>query len=252
MNQLLQGWRAWILPLALLVLWQASVSLGWVDARVLVAPVRVLESAWAHLRSGELPEGMLASLARNLAGFTIGSTAGVALGGLLALSRTATWVVAPTVTGLKHISIFAWLPLISSVLGNGELAKGLFIALAAFYPTVLATRQAFAEVERSQLEVARVYGFTPAQRLWHVLLPASAPRIFAGLQVTLLLSWMATIGAEYLLPAFTPGVGNIVMRGRAAFHVEAILVGLLAVGLVGAALSQVAHVLERRWLHWRR
>jgi len=43
----------------------------------------------------------------------------------------------------------------------------------------------------------------------------------------------------------------VVIRGKAAFHVELIIVGMLLIGLVGMALNRLAAAVEARVLHWR-
>ena len=47
------------------------------------------------------------------------------------------------------------------------------------------------------------------------------------------------------------GLGNLIIKGRAAFNVELIVVGMLAIGLVGSVLNRIAARLEARALRWR-
>ena len=44
----------WLLPLALLALWQVGAATGWIASRVLPAPLDVLRAAVALAASGEL------------------------------------------------------------------------------------------------------------------------------------------------------------------------------------------------------
>jgi len=243
--------RGLVLPAALLALWYALTALQLVNTRLIVPPGAVLAAAWKVIAGGELLAGLQASLARDLAGFAVGSAAGILLGLLLGVSRWAERLVGPTFHTLKQISLFAWLPLLSTWLGTGEAAKILFIALSAFYPVALNTFEGVRGVTRAQLEVARVLGFKRLQLAWRLILPAAAPQVATGLHLALLYAWLATIGAEYLLGASAPGIGNVVIRGKAAFHVELIVVGMLLVGLVGMALNRAAAAVEARVLHWR-
>jgi sulfonate transport system permease protein len=243
--------RGAVLPLAFLALWYLATSLQLVNTKLIVPPAAVVDAAWQVIGSGQLLAGLKASLVRDLAGFVAGSTAGILFGLLLGVSRWATRLLGPTFHTLKQISLFAWLPLLSTWLGTGESAKILFVALSAFYPVALGSFEGVRSVTRSQLEVARVLGFGPAQRGWRLILPAASPHIATGLHLALLYAWLATIGAEYLLGAGADGIGNVVIRGKAAFHVELIVVGMLLIGLVGMALNRMAAVIESRVLHWR-
>jgi sulfonate transport system permease protein len=243
--------RGFVLPLALLVAWYVVTALQLVNTKLIVPPGAVLEAGWQVISSGQLAGGLKASLARDLAGFAAGSAAGILFGVVLGVSRWAERLVGPTFHTLKQISLFAWLPLLSTWLGTGEAAKILFIALSAFYPVALNTFEGVRSVTRAQVEVARVLGFNRLQLAWRLVLPAASPQIATGLHLALLYAWLATIGAEYLLGSASQGIGNVVIRGKATFHVELILVGMLLIGLVGMILNRLASQVEARVLHWR-
>jgi len=91
---------------------------------------------------------------------------------------------------------------------------------------------------------ARVYGLTFRQRLTRLVLPAASPQIAAGLTLGLVYAWVATIGAEFLLANWGHGLGNLIIKARASFNVELIVVGMLAIGLIGTALNRAAARVE--------
>lgn len=246
-----RDWRGFALPLVLLAVWQTVTASGVVDTKLIVPPAQVIEIGWKYLSSGQVFTGLRASLLRDLAGFAIGGTAGILFGALLGVSRWAERLIGPTFHTLKQISLFAWLPLMSAWLGSGESAKILFIAISAFYPVALNTFEGVRSVTRSQVEVARVLGFSRTQLALRLILPASAPQIATGLHLALLYAWLATIGAEYLLGSSSQGIGSVVIRGKAAFNVELILFGMLVIGVVGVLLNKLAVLIEHRVLHWR-
>jgi sulfonate transport system permease protein len=246
-----RDWRGLVLPLAFISVWYGTASLGLVNTRLIVPPGKVVQVAWEYLADGQFFTGLQASLYRDIGGFLPGSAAGILLGALLGMSRWAERMIGPTFHTLKQISLFAWIPLISTWLGNGDGAKILFVALSAFYPVALNTFEGVRAVTRVQVEVARVYRFNRRQLISWLILPAASPQIMTGLHLALVYAWLATIGAEYLLGASGQGIGSIVIRGKAAFNIELILFGMLAIGLVGALLNQLASRLEARALHWR-
>lgn len=242
--------RGLSLPIALLAGWALVCAYGLVNTHVLVPPQAVFAAAKAQLASGSLLEHLQASLARDLAGFTLGTTVGLLVGGAMGLSRLADRLLGPSFHAAKQVALFAWIPLMSVWLGSGEAAKVVFIALAAFYPVVVNTHEGVRSVGIEHIEVARVFKFSRWQVLRKVILPAATPSIFAGVQQALIYAWLGTIGAEYLLePA--PGVGNLMTDGRERFAMDVVLLGVIVTGLVGFGLNTVASVVEDRLLRWR-
>lgn len=244
-------WRAALLPLLLLVAWWSATQFHWVNTRLIVPPANVAAAALQTLLDASFYQGIAFSLARDLAGFVLGSLLGVGLGLVLGLSRWADRLLGPSFHGLRQISLFAWLPLLSSWLGYGETAKLVFIAVSVLYPVCLSTIEGVRGIALTQLEVARVLRFTPWQRLTRLILPAASPQIATGLSLGLVYAWVATIGAEFLLANWGHGLGNLIIKARAAFNIELIVIGMLAIGLVGSTLNRLASHWERRALHWR-
>jgi sulfonate transport system permease protein len=242
--------RGWVIPAALLLLWWAAVRFGWSTSPLLVPPSKVWRTAVEQAASGQLAQALAASLWRNLAGFALGATAGLLFGTALGLSRRCERLFGPSFHTLKQISLFAWIPLISVWFGLGDLAKVVFLSLAAFFPMVLNTFEGIRSVPREFVEVARVCGFSRGQTLRRVVLPSASPSIFAGVHLSLIYAWLATLGAEYLLVS-GQGIGNTMIDGREHFWMDLVLFGVIVVGLVGFSLNGLAGLAEKRLLAWR-
>ncbi|MBB3103225.1 ABC transporter permease [Azomonas macrocytogenes] len=242
--------RGWVVPLGLLALWWLATAAEWVDTRLVASPVAVAEAAWQAAISGELWQNLAASLQRNLTGFALGASLGLACGCLLGLSRLAERLVGPTFHTLKQIAPFAWIPLLSAWFGFGEAAKVAFISLAVFYPVALNSFEGIRATRRELYEVAQVLGLTSTQRLFKLLLPSAAPAIFAGLHLGLIYAWLTTLGAEYFFSA-APGIGNTMIDGREHFAMDQVIYGLVVVGCVGIVLNHLAGWIEKRALAWR-
>src|SRR5688572_10374139 len=133
--------RAFIVPLAIVAVWALVTHLGWVNKLILVKPELVVTRFFKELHTGDLLGQLLASLRRDLLGFALGSLAGLLVGGVMGLSGWFDRLLGPSFHAAKQVAIFAWVPLISVWFGNGETAKIMFIALAAFYPVVLNTHE---------------------------------------------------------------------------------------------------------------
>jgi sulfonate transport system permease protein len=246
-----RDWRGLALPAGFVVLWSIATFFDWVNPKLIPPPYKVLETAWQQVLAEDFFVSIGASLFRNLSGFAIGSLAGIAVGLGLGFSHWFDRLFGPSFNALKQISLFAWLPIISSWFGYDNNAKILFISLAAFYPVALNTFEGVRSIGLSQLEVAKVYGFSRFQLIRKLILPAASPQIFVGLQLALIYAWLATIGSELLLANWGVGLGNIVIRGREAFNVPLIIFGMLAIGLIGTFFNRLAAHIESKFLVWR-
>ena len=242
-------WRGLVLPVAFIALWWLSARFELVNSALLVSPAKVLATAWEQIETGRLFRALSASLAREATGFLIGTTAGLVLGALLGLSPLFNRIVAPSFNTFKQISLFAWIPLISVWFGLGDVAKVVFLSLAALVPVVVNTCDGIRTTPPGLLEVARVYGYTRWQTITQVVLPAALPAIFTGVYLALIYSWLATIGAEYLLVA-GHGIGNTLVEGSEHFRLDRVIFGMVVIGLVGWLMNASARALERRLSRW--
>jgi len=238
-------WRGLVLPLAAVAVWWLLASLDLVNSALLVSPLRVLQTAFEQIAGGQLQRALAASLARELAGFAIGTVGGLLLGAFLGLSPIFERVVGPSFNTFKQISLFAWIPLISVWFGLGDVAKVVFLSLAALVPVVVNTCDGIRSVPASLLEVGQAYGYTRRQTLLEVVLPSALPAIFTGVYLALIYSWLATIGAEYLLVSGM-GIGNTLIEGSEHFRMDLVVFGMLVIGLVGWLMNACARALERR------
>ncbi len=76
----------WVLPAALLAVWQAGCMLGLIRSDVLPAPTDVAVAGWRLALSGELLRNVEVSAWRAAVGFVIGGGIGFVLGLLNGLS----------------------------------------------------------------------------------------------------------------------------------------------------------------------
>lgn len=234
----------------LLAVWFFVTQYKLVNTLLLVRPDKVVTSAITHYREGLIVTPLLASLQRDLLGLAIGTLLGLVIGAAMGVSRLTDRLLGPTFHAAKQVALFAWIPLLSVWCGTGELAKVVFVSLAAFYPVVLNTHEGVSSVAREHVEVGRVFRFSRWQVFRKIILPGAMPSIFAGVHLALIYAWLGTLGAEYLLSA-APGIGNLMVEGRESFQMDKVLLGVIIAGVVGASLNTLATKLEQYALRWR-
>lgn len=239
-----------LLPLLALALWWAAFEYRWTDSILMVPASQVWASTVALSASGELWASLGHSLWRYASGLAIGAVLGLAVGVLIGQWPLFRQLVGPSLHTVKHVSMFAWIPLIMVWFGLGETSRLVFIAAASFFPVVLNTIEGVAGVPQPLHEVARVLCLSRRQVFLRLVLPAALPSIFTGLHLALIYAWLSTLGAEYLLTSST-GLGNLLVEGRENLWIDQVLVGIVVVGSIGFALNALAAAAEARLLRWR-
>ena len=89
----LRSGAGWLIPAALIVVWQAFTSAGAISDSVSPSPFEVLAAAWRLILTGELPRNVGVSFLRALAGLIGGGGIGFGFGlanGLSKLSERLT------------------------------------------------------------------------------------------------------------------------------------------------------------------
>lgn len=170
----------WLVPLALLVVWQVSAQWGWLSSRVLPAPLDVAAAAIGLARSGELWKHVAVSTWRALLGFAIGGSLGLALGLLTGTFRTAETLLDTTLQMIRNIPVLALIPLVILWFGIDESAKLFLVSLGVFFPIYLNTYHGIRSVDPALVEMARSYGLSRAQLYREVILPGRCRRSWWG------------------------------------------------------------------------
>ncbi|HEX5786397.1 MAG TPA: aliphatic sulfonate ABC transporter permease SsuC [Burkholderiaceae bacterium] len=248
-------WRAavqrvlpWLVPVALLVVWQAASSLGWLSTRVLPSPWQVVEAFWALSSSGELWTHVKVSAWRALTGLAIGGGLGLVLGLLTGSSKLAETLLDSSVQMVRNIPALALIPLVILWFGIEEEAKLFLIAVSVFFPIYLNTFHGIRNVDPGLVEMGRTYGLDRWQLYTQVVLPGALSSILVGLRFSLGLMWVILIVAETI--SAQAGIGYLTMNAREFLQTDVVLVGILLYAALGKLADVFAKALERHWLRW--
>ncbi len=247
---LLKSWRGWVLPVLLLGVWEYTSHRDAVHAYAFVPLEQLLSALLELLRNGDLLRNLGGSLIRTSIGMVSGISAGVAVGVLMAFSSVALTLINPLYQSIRQVPLLGLTPLIALWIGNGESAKVFIIALASFYPMVLTTYEGLKNVDVRYREVGFVYGLRRTQMLRLVLLPASLPSFFSGLQQAVPFAWIAAIGGELLLNVGA-GLGNLMMAAETSARMDIIIISTATVAALGIAMSYLVSLWSGHALRWR-
>ena len=121
--------------------------------------------------------------------------------------------------------------------------------LASFFPLFLNTYSGIHNCDRRLLEVGRTLGFSLREQILHIRIPAALTAIVVGMQLALGYSWRALIGAELI--AASAGIGYLILDAEEMSRPDVVIVGMLAIGIIGTVIDYVFLVLLRYVFPWQ-
>jgi ABC-type nitrate/sulfonate/bicarbonate transport system permease component len=240
----MKRWRGIVVPFALLVLAEVGfrVSIGNSDS--LAPPSRVAAALAAALGDGSLLVGTGRTLVTMLMGLGLGVLGGLVAGIALGFSQTLARAAFLTVEMLRPIPSVALLPLSLLIFGFGYRMEVAVIAFATFWPALILTQSAVAQIEPCLIEVARLIGLSGLQTAWKIALPAAAPRLMTALRLASGFALVVAVTAEIV--SNPQGLGHDLMLAQETLRPERMFAVLVWVGLIGWGLNEALLWLERR------
>jgi len=190
------------------------------------------------------------SLGRLAAGWLLAVVAGVGLGMAIGLIRDLGDYVDPLVEFVRAIPPPALVPPFLVVLGIGTRMKVVLIAVGVVWPILLNTIDGARSVDQAALDTGRAFRTGRVRRLTHIVLPAAAPKIFAGLRVSLSIALILMVISEMV--AANGGIGFTIVTAQRSFAILDMWAGILLLGILGYLLNTLLLVVEGRVLAWHR
>lgn len=238
----------WMIPILILVIWQASAMLGFLSSNILPSPIQVISTAFDMTKSGQLIDYTLTSARRALLGFLIGGSIGFLLGLSNGISKLSAQLLDTSVQMLRNIPILAILPLIILWCGIGEEAKVVMVALGVFFPIYLNTYHGIRSIDPGLVEMGRVYGLNQFGLLKNIIFPGALQSILVGVRYALGIMWLVLIAAETI--ATDSGIGYMAMNARELMQMDVVILSIIIYALLGKLSDAIAQALEKFLLRW--
>jgi NitT/TauT family transport system permease protein len=236
-------------PISLIALWQLAVSTRFLNPGLFPPPSAIAVNFIDYARSGELAVNASWTLSRLLVGLVIGGIPGTLLGLGMGMSGWVRAYFGPVIALLYPIPKIAILPLFYFIFGTGEAAKWAAVAVGVFFLMAINTEAGVHQIETVYLDVARAYRIRPASFFFRVLLPGALPNIYAGLKLSIGIAIVLAVAAEYQLTRV--GLGFAIFNAQQLLDVDRLYAALVAVSLLGLALSGILDALEAVAMPWR-
>jgi NitT/TauT family transport system permease protein len=196
-----------------------------------------------------LARDLAATVARSLAGFALASILGIPLGLAVGRIPVLSRVTQPTIDFFRSVPATALFPLFLFVFGIGDTAKIAVVVYACSLIVLVNTAYGALQVKAPRILSAKVMGATRSQVFWKIVVPESAPGIFAGLRVALSLSLVLVIVTEMFIGT-TVGLGYEIVNAQMVYRVADMYAGVMLAGIVGYLANLMMLIIQKRILHW--
>lgn len=194
---------------------------------------------------------ILPSLGRMAAGLAASVVVGVGIGLALGRSKRAFEYLDPVLEFARVIPPPSLVPIFIVLFSIGTQMQLASIVFSAIWPMLLNTADGARSVDRLQMDTARVFRLSRADRLFRIIIPSSLPKIFAGLRLSLSLSLILMVFSE-LLPGTANGIGFELVDAQSRSDLPTMWAGIVLLGILGYLLNTILLMVERRLLAWHR
>lgn len=239
------------LAVGVLLWWLITSGLGLVKSNILPAPEVIVRTFIKKLYDPN-PEGgtllihLLASLRVALSGYALGVVIGIPLGIVMAWYPKIEMTVRPVFDLVRTVPGVAWIPVMVSLAGIGLLSKALVIFISAMVATVINSYSGIKQTKEVHLWVGQTFGASNWELLTQIAIPSALPMILTGCKIALGSAWTTLVAAELL--ASTKGIGYMIQQARGIYRLDIVIVGMIVIGLTGAALTGLISLLEKHIL----
>jgi NitT/TauT family transport system permease protein len=216
-------------------LWQLVVSTQ--HPTNLPSPAEVGNELQVQWSAGRIQQAVGNSLYHGVLGFLISAAVATPVGVLLARVQVLRRSLRPLITGLQSLPSVVWVP--AAILWFGLSAKTLFfVVLMGAIPSIVnGTISGIDQVPPLYLRVGHVLGARGLTLARHVLLPAALPGYLGGLKQGWAFSWRSLMAAELIASSGTLGLGQLIEDARNVSSSPGVIVGILAILVVGIAVD---------------
>ncbi|MFG1639006.1 ABC transporter permease [Amycolatopsis sp. NPDC049252] len=248
--------RNWLLFAILVVLWEFAARAA--GSKFFPPPSEIAARAVNLWFSGPADhlfltdavfDNVVPSLSHMLGGWALASVVGIVLGVLVGRSAKAMDYLGPLFAFFRSIPPPTLIPVFVVLFGLSSGMQIGSIIFGAIWPVLLNSVDGVRSVDQVKVETARSFRTPKAYWISMVVLPAAAPKIFAGLRVSLSIALLLMVVSELVGSSF--GIGRSLLNAQQDFDFPTMWSWLVLLGILGYVFNTIFLAAERRVLAWQ-
>lgn len=231
-----------------LVLWQEALEFFRVPAFLAPLPTSVV----SLMLSPTIPwaSNAWATLSEALGGFALAAVVGILIAMAIASSPWVQAVVEPLVLGAQLMPKIAFVPIFFVWFGLNYVPRVLTVFLLCLFPVVIDSAAGLTRARRDLIDLVRPFKPSRLTVMRKVLFPTALPDIFAGLKISVTISLLGAVVAEFV--ASSQGLGYLLLSGQQNLNTTLSFAAAAFLVLMGFVLFGVVAAIERVVVPWRR
>lgn len=246
----------WGLLLIAVVLWELATRAA--SNVYFLPPTQIVAHGWEIWLTGPASRlwltdavfrDVLPSLGRLFGGWLISGVIGVVVGIALGRSRKATEYVGPLLDFCRSLPTPALVPLFLVLFSLGTPMQLATIIFGTVFTVVLNTADGAASVDAVKQHTAAAFRIRRWDWWTRIVLPAAAPKIFAGLRVSLSQALILMVVSEMV--GASTGLGFQLIYAQQQFEFPDLWAGIVLLALLGYLLNTGLLAVQRRALSWQ-
>lgn len=246
MRTLIRVAQRWVLFLAAVVCWELATRAA--ASAFFPPPSEIAATGWRVWFSDAFADHIVPGVGRMLLGWALAGAIGVALGVLLGRSRNAMAYLGPLFNFMRSVPPPLLVPFFVAAVGVTSMQLPIII-FGAIWPVLLNTVDGARGVDATKVDTSRAFRLSKAQWTLGVVLPSAAPKIFAGLRLSLSISLILMVISE--LFGSINGIGNQLVMAQRDYDLPVMWAWIALLGVLGYLFNTLLLVLERRALAWQ-
>lgn len=227
---------------AMLVLWEVTAQLGWIDPFIVSSPVRMTKMFWQMAQS-ELWIHVLYTVGETIIGFSLGVIIGFVIAVGLWFSEFANRVFAPYLVVLNSLPKIALGPVIIVWAGAGMSAIITMAVAISLIVTVMELSHGFYATDSNLLITVQSFGADKWESFCKIVLPCNIPVLFQSLKVNLGLSLVGVIAGEFLVSK--AGLGYLIVYAGQVFKMDLVMMSVVLLGFIAFVMYSAISLLEK-------
>jgi NitT/TauT family transport system permease protein len=234
---------------AVLAVWQALSSFNIVKPILISSPYLVGKDLGGWFTQATLWTDLRTTLTEMIIGLAAGTIVGTACGITVGLRPRLAKAVQPLVIAVHSVPVVVMVPLFLLWFGFGLFPKVLIVSLSVFFVMFFNTLTGSAEVNRLLIASMTIMGCRTLDIVRQVYIPSVVTWVIVAMRSAIAYALVGAVVSEFV--AANSGLGYEMNNAAQFLNVPRVFSVLILLTVLGALLSGLVDLAERRLLRWR-